>query len=255
MSSEIFQKHLNQELLGLPGVKCVADDVLISGIDDADHDSCLEGFMKKCQQKGIKLNRAKLEYKCKEVPFHGHVLTAEGLKPDPQKVKAITEMPRPEKPEDVSRLNGMVNYLSRFLPNLFNVMKPFRDLTHKDVEWCWSDAQEQSWSEVKSLIASTPVLAYYKPGELLEVQCDSSQAGLGAALMQGRHPIAYASRALTETESRYAQIEKEMLAIVLPWRSLTTTRLVTILLFSAITSRWKQFSRNPCTVPPSVCKA
>ena len=62
VSSEIFQKHLNQELLGLPGVKCIADDVLIYGRDDADHDSCLESFMKKCQQKGITLNRAKLEY-------------------------------------------------------------------------------------------------------------------------------------------------------------------------------------------------
>jgi len=138
VSSKIFQKHLNQELLGLPGVKCIADDVLIYGRDDADHDSSLEDLMKRWQQRGIKLNHAKLEYKCKEVPFHGHVLTSEGLKPDPQKVKAITEMPRPEKPEDVSCLNGMVNYLSRFLPNLYDVMKPLPDLTHKDVEWCWS---------------------------------------------------------------------------------------------------------------------
>ena len=92
------------------------------------------------------------------------MLTSEGLKPDPQKVQAITEMPWPEKPEDVSRLNGMVNYLSRFLPNLSDVMKLLRDLTYKDVEWCWSDAQERAWSEVKSLITSAPVLAYYKPG-------------------------------------------------------------------------------------------
>ena len=63
VSSEIFQKHLNQELLGLPAVKCIADDILICGRDDADHDSCLKGFMKKCQQEGIKLNHAKLEYK------------------------------------------------------------------------------------------------------------------------------------------------------------------------------------------------
>ncbi|KAL9967931.1 hypothetical protein ACROYT_G026243 [Oculina patagonica] len=169
VSSEIFQKHLHQELLGLPGVKCIADDVLIYGTDDADHDSNLESFMKRCQVKGIKLNRAKLDYKCKEVPFHGHLLTAEGLKPDPQKVKAITEMPRPEKPDDVSRLNGMANYLSRFLPNLSDVMKPLRDLTHKDVEWCWSDTQERAWCEVKRLIASAPVLSYYKPDEPLEV--------------------------------------------------------------------------------------
>ena len=74
--------------------------------------------------------------------------------------------------------------------------------------------QEKAWNDVKTLIASAPVLAYYKPTEVLEIQRDSSQSGLGAALMQNGHPIAYASRALTETESRYAQIEKEMLAIV-----------------------------------------
>ena len=214
VSSEIFQKRLHQELQGLPGVKCIADDILIHGTCEADHDSNLDGFMRRCQQKGIKLNAEKLEYKCKEVPFHGHLLTTEGLKPDPEKVRAIVEMPRPKDRGDILRLNGMVNYLSRFLPHLSDVMKPLRDLTHKDAAWCWDDLQEKAWNDVKTLIASAPVLAYYKPTEVLEIQCDSSQSGLGAALMQNGHPIAYASRALTETESRYAQIEKEMLAIV-----------------------------------------
>ena len=214
VSSEIFQKRLHQELQGLPGVKCIVDDILIHGTCEADHDSNLDGFMRRCQQKGIKLNAEKLEYKCKEVPFHGHLLTTEGLKPDPEKVRAIVEMPRPKDRDDILRLNGMVNYLSRFLPHLSDVMKPLRDLTHKDAAWCWDDLQEKAWDDVKTLIASAPVLAYYKPTEVLEIQCDSSQSGLGAALMQNGHPIAYASRALTETETRYAQIEKEMLAIV-----------------------------------------
>ena len=81
----------------------------------------------------------------------------------------------------------------------------------KDVEWGWSEAQEQAFSKVNSFIASTPVLSYYDPSKPLELQCDSSQSGLGMALMQGGHPNA--SRALTETESRYTQNE-EMLAIV-----------------------------------------
>ena len=100
----------------------------------------------------------------------------------------------------MSCLNGVVSHLSRFLPNLSDVMEPLPVLTHEDVEWCWSGA----WSEAKSLIASAPVLFYYKPNEPLEEQCESSQAGLGAAVMQGGHPIAYASRAFL----------KEMLAIV-----------------------------------------
>ena len=96
VSSEIFQKHLHQELQGLRGVKCIADDILIHGTCKADHDNNLDGLMRRCQQKGIKLNAEKLEYKFKEVPFHGHLLTMEGLKPDPEKVRAIVETPRPK---------------------------------------------------------------------------------------------------------------------------------------------------------------
>jgi len=69
----------------------------------------------------------------------------------------------PENPGDVSRLNSMVNYFSRFLPNLSDMMKLLCELTHKDIEWCWSNAQERAWSEVKSLITSAPMLSYYKP--------------------------------------------------------------------------------------------
>ena len=123
-------------------------------------------------------------------------------------------MPRPEGRDGILRLNGMVNYLSRFLPNLSDIMKPLRDPTHKDAAWCLDDLQEKDWSDFNNLIVSAPVLAYYKSTDVLVIQCDSNQNGLGAALMQNGHPLAYASRALTETESRYAQIEKEMLAIV-----------------------------------------
>ncbi len=70
VSSEIFQMRLHQELDGLPGGKCIADDVLIHGTNEADHDSNLEAFMSRCQQKGIKLNSQKLEFKCDEVTFH-----------------------------------------------------------------------------------------------------------------------------------------------------------------------------------------
>ena len=107
----------------------------------------------------------------------------------------------------------MTSCFSRFLPNLSDVMKPLRDRTHKDQEWCWSKVHEKAWNDVKTLIASAPILVYYKPVDVLEVQCDSSQSGLGAALMQSGQSIAYASRASTETESRYAQFEKEMLPI------------------------------------------
>ena len=83
-------------------------------------------------------------------------------------------MPRPERRDDILRLNGMVNYLSRFLPNLSDVTKALRDLTHKDAAWCWDDLQGKAWNDVENLIVSEPILAYYKSTEVLEIQCDSS---------------------------------------------------------------------------------
>ena len=105
---------------------------------------------------------------------------------------------------------------------------------------------------MKGLIASAPVLAYYKPGEPLVVQCDSSQAGLGTALMQGGHPIAYASRALTETETPYAQMEKEIVFAVEKFNDYTFGN--TTIVFSDH-EPLESILKKPLHRAPSVCKA
>ena len=104
--------------------------------------------------------------------------------------------------------------VSKFLPQLADVMEPLRRLTRKDTEWTWSEKQDKAFSEVKRLVSQAPVLSYYQPDRPLSIQCDASQKGLGAALLQDGRPIAYTSCSLGDTEQRYAQIEKEMLAIV-----------------------------------------
>ena len=93
-------------------------------------------------------------------------------------------------------------------------MEPIRRLTLQDTDFNWTEEQENAFREVKRLVTTATVLSYYDPKAELEIQCDASQTVLGAALLQRGRPIAYTSRALTETERRYAQIEKEMLAIV-----------------------------------------
>ena len=108
VSSEIFQKRLSQALEGLPGVLCIADNIIIHGKDDQEHDENLQRFLAGCCEKGIKLKKEKLESRSSQIAFHGHILTSEGLKIDPDKVRAIQEMPRPHNPKDVQRLNGMV---------------------------------------------------------------------------------------------------------------------------------------------------
>ena len=92
-------------------------------------------------------------------------------------------------------------------------MEPIRRLTCKNVQWCWTQEQETAFQEIQKLVTQAPVFSYYNPSSVLAIQCDASQKGLGTAFLQDQKPVAYTSRALTETETRFAQIEKEKLAI------------------------------------------
>ena len=84
----------------------------------ADHNKNLEQFLQHCRQKGVKLNEKKLKVMCKEIPYMGHLVTAGGLKPDPDKVEAVRIMPKPNNVQAVRRFCGFVNYLAKFLPRL-----------------------------------------------------------------------------------------------------------------------------------------
>ena len=148
------------------------------------------------------------------MPYIGHLLTPDGLKPDPNKVKAILEMPTPAEKQSLQRLLGMITYLAKFLPNLSDVTEPLRRLLDKDVLWHWDATHENALNQVKQLITREPVLRYFDNAKEVTLQCDASESGLGATIMQGGQPVAFSSRALTSTERNYAQIEKELLSIV-----------------------------------------
>ena len=220
VASEMFQKRLNEALDRLDGLLTVHDDMVIYGVGEteeeavADHNMKLEKFFQRCRETGVKLNKKKLKLLCKEIPYLGHLVTEEGLKPDPEKVEAVQKMPRQENVKAVRRFCGFVNYLAKFLPHLADLLEPLQQLTHKDVPWQWNHEHDAAFNKLKQMITEAPVLKYYNPDEELTVQCDASEGGLGASLMQGGQPVAFASRSLTDPETRYAQIEKEMLAVV-----------------------------------------
>ena len=218
VSSEIFQKHLNQVLEGLVGVICIADDIVVYGcgetVEEArrDHDVNLANLLKRCREKNVKLSYEKSKFHCEEIPFMGHLITSGGLKPDPAKIDAVVKMTKPTDVKSIQRFIGFVTYLSRFLPDLSDHLELLRRLIKTNQ--VWTESHDKVFESVKRLVTSSPVLAYYNPEEDLVIQCDSSGTGVGAALLQNDQPIAYASRTLADVETRYAPIEKEMLAVV-----------------------------------------
>ena len=163
-----------------------------------DHDENLKMLLDRCRKLNIKLNPEKLQLRLKEVPYIGHLLTSEELKVDPGKVTAINQMPRPTDVQWVQCFLGMVNYLAKFCSHAMEICEPLLQLTHKDSLWEWSERHKLAFKKIRDTIAQTPVLKCYNPTEQLVLQCDASDSGLGAALMQGGQPIVYASRALTD---------------------------------------------------------
>ena len=123
-------------------------------------------------------------------------------------------MPEPTSKDEVQRFMGMLNYLAPYIPKLAESAYHLRDLLKKDVPWTWEPSHRKCFNKLKSMITVDACLKYYDPTGTLTLEVDASQKGLGAALTQDGKPIAFGSKTLTECQSRYSNIEREMLAIV-----------------------------------------
>lgn len=215
---EYFQKRMAQVLDDLEGVVCMIDDVLVFGKTEVEHDRRLNHVLKRLQNAGITLNKAKCAFRQTSIHFCGYVIDGNGVRPDPAKTEALALMPRCRNVADVRRFLGMANQLGQFTPNLTSISKPLRDLLKKDSEWCWNEAQQSAFDNIKAELSSSPTLALYNPNYPTRISADASSFGLGAVLTQKQpsgdwRPVAYQSRAMVRAEQQYSQIEKEALAI------------------------------------------
>ena len=213
-AQEIFHKRVNRLFEDLDGIETDIDDVLVWGRTIEEHDKRLEAALDRAKMIGMTLNPDKCKFRVTEVTYLGHKLTATGVRPDPSKVDAVLNMPPPSDKSGVQRLLGMVNYLAKFIPGMSEITAPLREILKKNVPWHWTNKHPIAFEKIKEILATDPILKYYDVTKPVVLQTDASSKGLGAVLLQDGCPIAYASRTLTTTQERYAQIEKELLAVV-----------------------------------------
>ena len=152
---EIWQQKMHEAIEGLQGVEVIADDFLVCGFGDTvdeavkDHDQNLTAFLQRCHELNLTLNLQKIKLRLSRVPFMGHLLTADGVVTDPNKVQAIRDMPVPTDVKSLKRFLGMVIYLAKFLPNLSSVCEPLRRLELKDAEWCWLSVHDEAVQSIQ----------------------------------------------------------------------------------------------------------
>ena len=212
-SAEIFQREMTKHFSDIDGVEIVVDDILVHGKTQAEHNSRLRQVLQRCREINLKLNKEKSHLHKSEVTYVGHKLTSEGLKPSDERIRSIVNMREPENFQELDTILGMVAYVAKFIPKLSELNSPLREL-RKSKLWNWTETEKNSLKKIKETLTSKPVLKYFDVKKPVLVTVDASMKGLGAAIIQDNAVIAYASRSLTQAEERYAQIEKEALAVV-----------------------------------------
>ena len=217
-AAEVFQKEISQIIDGIEGAANDQDDIIVFVKDNEEYDKALEQVLERIRKSGLKLNKKKCIIRVTETTFLGHLISASGIKADPRKIQAILNMPVPNTKVELQRFLGMITYLGKFLPNLSKETAPLRQLLEKDVQWHFEQQHETAVNTLKKMVTSSPVLAYYELKLPTRVTANLSKSGLGAVLKQKHEeewkPVAFASRAMTQSEQHYARIEKETLAIV-----------------------------------------
>jgi len=209
-----FQRNMDEILENLQGVVGIADDVCVTGRTEEDHDQNLMNLMLRAQEKGLVFNSAKCDIKKKTISFFGNIYTEEGIKPDPAKVNDIANMPSPTNKDELRRFLGMITYLNQFIPKFSDKSSLLRDLLKEDTPWLWEESHEKAYSKLKETLSEESKLNYFSTEKDVTLEVDASQRGLGTAIIQDGKPVAFGSKALTDTQSRYSNIEREMLAIV-----------------------------------------
>ncbi len=210
--SEVFQRTM-EHLFDRQPCQIVVDDILVWGCTLQQHNERLKQVLHKIRASNMNLNPDKCKFRVTSVSYVGHLVTADAIKLDPDKTTAVRQMPKDK--QALQRILGMTNYLSKFIPHYSDVTGPLHELLKQDAEWSWHELQDSAFQKLKDAVSSLPVLQYFDVTKPVVLSADASQHGLGTVCPQQGTPVAFASHALTPTESRYAQIEKEMLALVI----------------------------------------
>ena len=218
---EKYQQVIAQVLHDCEGVQNISDDIVVHGKNLAEHDERLVKVMLRLKEKNMTLNKEKCQFGLTEITCMGHVLSKNGVEPTEGRSKAIKEARPPTNAAEIKSFLGLVNFSARYIANVAIVAEPLRRLTRKNQKFTWGREKQNSFDVLKDCLTKAETLGYYRLNATrTQLVTDASNVGLGAVLLQQYEGetkvISYASRTLSDVETRYmySTTEKEALAVV-----------------------------------------
>ena len=216
---KIFQATMDKILQGVEKCVCNQDDILVGSVDAKENLEIVGEVLERLQKYNVRLNLRKCVFLKKQVVYLGLRVDGDGLHPVQEKIDAIKNAPPPKDVSELRSFLGMVQYYSRFLPELATTLAPLHQLLKKDVQWRWTGVEQRAYEKCKAGLSSDALLIHYDAKRDLRLACDASSYGLGAVISHvmddgQKRPITFASRTLSASEKNYAQVEKEALSLV-----------------------------------------
>ncbi|XP_053401636.1 uncharacterized protein LOC123522917 [Mercenaria mercenaria] len=220
-SSSTFQKTMELVLQGLQWQTCLVyiDDIIVFGADFSEHIQRVDEVLDRIKQADMKLLPDKCHMLQTEVVFLGHVVSKEGIRPDPTNIAKIAEWPRPTTPKQIKQIVATGSYYRRYIRDFAKVARPLIELTKKDACFAWTEECEKAFMTLKKKRTDADVMGFpLNEGGEFYLDVDASGTGIGGVLSQVQSDqervIAYASRSLNKAERNYCMTERELLAIV-----------------------------------------
>ena len=194
------------------------DDIIVYSKSEAEHIQHLADIFDRLDKAGLKLKLSKCSFFQSQVKYLGHIISSEGISPDPEKVKVMRRLQAPKTVREVRSIVGMASYYRRFIPHFSEIAKPLTELTKKNSRFVWSEDRQQAFKTLKECLSTAPVLAHPDFSKPFKLYTDASLYAVGAVLTQefeeGEKVIQYLSKQMTDGQQKWPTIEREAYAIV-----------------------------------------